>query len=77
MLYYDRIIISEGTDRTKRNESISRFCIQQLPWLNVNINDIAIIAIKSVDYRYIIHNIRKSEAINLSENSVLEDCWYI
>ena len=32
--------------------------------LRVNINDIAIITIKNVDYRCIIHNISKSEAIN-------------
>ena len=33
--------------------------------------------IKTVDYRCIIHNISKSEAINLLENSVLENFEYI
>ena len=45
--------------------------------LSVNISDIAILTIKNVDYRCIIHNISKSEALNLLQNSVLEDCWYI
>ena len=33
--------------------------------------------IKTVDYRCIIHNISKSEAITLLENSVLENVEYI
>ena len=41
--------------------------------LSVNVSDIAIITIKKVDYRCIVHNISKSEAGNLLENSVLED----
>ena len=45
--------------------------------LGVNINDIAIITIQNIDYRCIIHNISKSEAISSLENSVLEDCEYI
>ena len=36
----------------------------------LNISDITII--KNVDYRCIIHNISKSEAINLLESAVLE-----
>ena len=39
--------------------------------LNVNISKIAIITVKNVDYRRIIKNLSKSEAINLLENSVL------
>ena len=39
--------------------------------LSVNISDISIITVKNVDYRCIIHNISKSEAINLLENYVL------
>ena len=39
--------------------------------LNVNISKIAIITVKNVDYRCIIKNLSKSEAINLLENSVL------
>ena len=41
--------------------------------LSVNINDVPIITVKDVDYRCIIHNITKSQAINLLKNSVLED----
>ena len=48
-----------------------------LTMLSVNISDIAIITVKNVDYRCIIHNISKSEAINALENSVLEDCGYL
>ena len=44
--------------------------------LSVNISNIAIITIKNVDYCCIIHN-SKSKAINLLENSVLENCGYI
>ena len=42
-----------------------------------NTSNIAIITIKNADYRCIIHNISKSEPINLLENSVLEHCGYI
>ena len=48
-----------------------------LTMLSVNISDIAIITVKNVDYRCIIHNISKSEAINLLESCVLEDRRYI
>ena len=41
--------------------------------LCLNISDIAIITVKSVDYRCIIHAINKSEAVNLLENYVLEN----
>ena len=44
--------------------------------LSVNISDIAIITIETIDYRCIIRNICKSEAINLLENSVLEGGGY-
>ena len=44
--------------------------------LCLNISDIAIITVKNVDYRCIIYNISKSEAINLLENSVLKDRGY-
>ena len=43
----------------------------------LNINDIAIIAVKNVNYCCIIHNIIKSKAINSLENSVLEDHGYL
>ena len=45
--------------------------------LSVNISDIAIITVKNVDYHCIIHNISKSKAINLLQNSVLKSCAYI
>ena len=48
-----------------------------LTMLSVNIRDIAIITVENVDYRCIIHNISKPEAINLLKNSVLEDRGYI
>ena len=41
--------------------------------LSVDTSDIAIITIKNVDYCCIIHNISKSEAINLSKNSDFKD----
>ena len=45
--------------------------------ISVDVSDIAIITIKNVGYRCIIHNIIKSDAINLLENSVLADRGYI
>ena len=41
--------------------------------LSVNISDVTIITNKNVGYRFIIHNISKSDAINFLENSVLEN----
>ena len=41
--------------------------------IRVNISDIAIVAVKEVDYRCIIYDIIKSEVIHLLENSVLDD----
>ena len=43
----------------------------------LNLTNIAIATVKSVDYRCIIHDISKSEVICLLENSVLDDCGYI
>ena len=43
----------------------------------LNISDIAIIIVKNVDYRCIMYNISKSEAINLLESYVLEDRVYV
>ena len=48
-----------------------------LSMLCLNIIDIVIITVKNVDYHCIMYNISKSEAINLLENSVLEDRGYI
>ena len=44
-----------------------------LTLLSVNISDTAIITLKDVDYSCIIHDISKSEAINLLKISVLDD----
>ena len=52
-------------------------CCHDLTMLSYIVSDIAIITIKNVDYRCIIHNISKSEAINILESSVLEDRGYI
>ena len=48
-----------------------------LTMLHVNISDIAIITIKNVYYRCVIHTMSKSEVIYLFKNSVLEDRGYI
>ena len=45
--------------------------------LCLNISNLAIITVKGIDYRCITNGISKSEAINLLENSVLNDCEYI
>ena len=45
--------------------------------LRLNLNDIAIIIVKAVDYRCLIHDISKSAAIHLLKNSVLDDHGYI
>ena len=89
MLYYDRIYISVGIDLAKSNRSKEcmichywffnhRFKFQDSVWndltmLSVNINHIAIITVKNIEYCCIIHKISKSEAINLLKNSDLED----
>ena len=51
--------------------------VHDLTMLCFNISDTAIITIKRVDYCCIIHDIGKSEAIHLLENSVLDDRGYI
>ena len=40
---------------------------------NIFRSDIAIITVKGVDYRFIIHDISKSDAILLLKDSVLDD----
>ena len=42
-----------------------------------NLSDIAIITVKSVNYRYNVHENSKYETIYLLENFVFEDCMYI
>ena len=58
--------------RFKFQDSVCNGC-HGLTMLSVNESNIAIITIRNVDYHCIIHNISKSEAINLLKNSVLED----
>ena len=48
-----------------------------LTMLSVNMSDIAIITVKNVDYRCIIYDISKSEAINFFKNYDLENRSYI
>ena len=43
----------------------------------LNISNFFIITVENVDYCCIIHDINKSEAINLLENFALEDRGYI
>ena len=43
-----------------------------LAMLCLNMSDMAIITVKNVDYRCIIHNISKSVGINLLESAVIE-----
>ena len=57
-------------------DDISNGC-HDLTMLSVNIIDIAIITVKNVDYRCIVHSIIKSEAINLLKNSAPRDHGYI
>ena len=42
-----------------------------------NVSDVAIITAKNVDYRCIVYNISKSEAINLLKYSVFKNRGYI
>ena len=58
-------------------DSVCNGCHDLTLWY-LKISVISIITIKSVDYRWIIHDISKSEAINLLKNSVFEDrgCIY-
>ena len=48
-------------------------CCHDLTLLCLNINNVAIITVKSVDYCFIIHGISKSEAIHLLKKSIIDD----
>ena len=61
--------------RFEFQDSVCTGC-HDLTILSVNISDIVIVTVKNIDCRCIIHNIKKSEAINLLRNSVLEDRRY-
>ena len=56
-------------DGFRFQDSVSNGC-HNLTMLDVNMNGIAIITVKNVDYHYITHNISKSEAIDLLKHSV-------
>ena len=60
----------------KFQNSVCNGC-HDLMMLCFNISDNAIITVKGIDNGCLIHDISKSEAIHLLENSVLEDCGYI
>ena len=61
--------------RFKFQDYVCNAC-HDLTMLSFNISDITIMAVKNVDYRCIIHNIRKSETINLLESAALENHGY-
>ena len=42
----------------------------------LNTSHIASITVEGIDYRFIIHDISKSEALHLLKNSVLDDSGY-
>ena len=60
----------------KFKDSVWNGC-HDLTMFSVNISDITIITVKNDDYRCIIHNISKSEAIYLLKSAVLEDRGYM
>ena len=62
--------------RFKFQDYVCNGC-HDLAMLNVNTSDIAIKTVKNVDYRCIIYDISKFEAINFFKNSVLENRGYI
>ena len=49
---------------------------QDLTMFSVNISNITIVIVENIHYLCIIDGIRKSQAINLLENSVLDDRGY-
>ena len=60
----------------KFQDSVCNGC-HGLTMLSVNISDTAIFIVNNVDFLCIIHNISKSEAINLLKNYLLENRGYI
>ena len=60
----------------KLQDPVCNSC-NDLTIISINVSDIANMAVKNVDYRSNIRNIRKSEVINLSKSAVLENCGYI
>ena len=62
--------------RFKFRDSVFNVC-RNLTMLCFNVNDVIVITVQNVDYCFIIHNISKSEAINLFKKSVLEDHGFL
>ena len=60
----------------KFQDSVCNSC-HYLTMLSVNIINIAIITVTNINYRCIIHNISKSQAINLLKSAALEDRGYV
>ena len=60
----------------KFQDSVCNGC-HDLTILSLSMSDIAIITVKNIDCYCIVYYINKSEAINLSKNSLLEDHGYI
>ena len=60
----------------KLQDSVCNGC-HDMTMLCLNNSNIAIISVEDVDYRCIIHNISKSEAINLLRDFALDDHGYI
>ena len=60
----------------KFQDSICNGC-HDLTMLSFNMSSIDIITIRNVQYSCIVHKISKSEALNLLENSMLENCGHI
>ena len=60
----------------KFQDSVCNGC-HDLKMLCLNISDFTINTVKNVDYRCIIYNISKSEAVHLLKRFVLENCGYI
>ena len=58
--------------RFKFQDSVLNGC-HYLTMLCLNVSDTAIITVKGVNYRCIVHDISKSEAIHRLENPVLDD----
>ena len=56
----------------KFKNSVCNSCYD-LTILCPSLRGVAIITVKGVDYCYIIHDISKSKAVHLLENSILED----
>ena len=74
MLYYDRI---DSARSNTSKECIFLYLINVFDLMMChNISNIASITVEGIDYRFIIHDISKSEALHLLKNSVLDDSGY-